>query len=71
MRGPRGYNGSQGIPGSPGPPGEQGQRGMTIKSCRNHTETKLVKIGKGFGEFRKPSRSTVCTSSNYLITSIS
>ena len=61
MRGPRRYNGSQGIAGPPGPQGAQGQRGLTVQGCRNHTETKQIKPGEGFGEFRKPLQSTVCT----------
>lgn len=64
MRGPRGYNGSQGIAGPPGPQGAQGKQGepgLTIQRCRNHTETKLIKVGEGLAEFRKPLRSKVCT----------
>jgi hypothetical protein len=62
MRGPRGYNGSQGIAGSSGPQGAQGKqglRGLTIEGCQNHTETQLVKFGKGTWDFTITLKSTV------------
>ncbi|CAB4016041.1 Hypothetical predicted protein [Paramuricea clavata] len=62
MRGPRGYNGSQGIAGPSGPQGAQGRqglRGLTIEGCQNHTETQLVKFGKGTWDFAITLKSTV------------